>query len=74
MVNSMVKSSQQFINQHQIQSIFNIDEQELENAARSLTPTKDKLFSESANYNSSVNTYFARKHNQTLDRLNQLKN
>eukprot|EP00347_Sterkiella_histriomuscorum_P020413 403337900 len=72
MVNSMIKSQQQFLNQHQIQTLFNIEE--LENAAKSLTPTKDKIFSESAGGSSSVNKYFAKKHNQTLDKINHLKN
>ncbi|CDW77884.1 UNKNOWN [Stylonychia lemnae] len=72
MVNSMVQSQQQLLNQQQIQNLFKIDDLEME--AQSLTPTREKLFGESANATSSVNKYFAQKHNQTLDRINYLKN
>ena len=57
---------------YEIKSLFNLGDEEL--MMQSLTPVKDKIFGERANMQSSVNQYFTVKHNQTLDRINYLKN
>ena len=57
---------------YEIKSLFNLGDDEL--MMQSLTPVKDKVFGEKANTQSSVNKYFSVKHNQTLDRINYLKN